>query len=332
IAGAGNDHRLGANEAPPAIISIFLGDMLTDIIEQVEKGSRKRTLKGGDLDLGARMLPHIPRHSGDRNRTSPFAFTGNKFEFRAVGSTAAVSWPNTVINAIVAESLSDIATQLEELVNRKTRPEKIESACERVLKGIIKEHKKVVFNGDNYSEDWQDEAAKRGLPNIKDSVDALPRLGTKKAKDVFKKFKILKPAEVDSRVTIFFEKLAHQLQIESEQMVLIGRQLILPAAYRQQTMFAEAVAAAEGAGVDTGPQRERLDAFVDLLGRFHVKLDELDTADNHADDDPKRHAKYLRDTIRPLMEDLRVLGDELETHVCADLWPLPSYRELLFLR
>ncbi|MEM7755077.1 MAG: glutamine synthetase III [Planctomycetota bacterium] len=332
IASAGNDHRLGANEAPPAIISIFLGDMLMDIVEQLEKGTPSRTLKGGAMDLGARTLPQIPRHSGDRNRTSPFAFTGNKFELRAVGSTAAVAWPNTVINAIVAESLDYIASELESTVNRKTRPEKVEAACKRVLKQVIKQHKKVIFNGDNYSDEWHAEAERRGLPNLKDSAAAIPVLGQKKSKDIFKKYKILTPAEVESRVAIFTEKYAMQLQIESEQMVLIARQLIIPAALRHQTLLAEAVAATQGAGVDAESEHRALEVFADLLGRFRAKVDALDEADNASHDDPAAHVKLFGSKIRPLMDDVRDLGDELETHVAADIWPLPSYREMLFIR
>jgi glutamine synthetase len=332
IASAGNDHRLGANEAPPAIISIFLGDMLMDIVEQLEKGTPSRTLKGGAMDLGARTLPQIPRHSGDRNRTSPFAFTGNKFELRAVGSSAAVAWPNTVINAIVAESLDYIATELEATVNKKQRPEKIEIACRRVLKAIIKQHKRVIFNGDNYSDEWHAEAEKRGLPNLKDSIAAIPALGTKQAKSVFKKYKILTPAEVDSRVAIFTEKYAMQLQIESEQMVLMSRQMIIPAAIRYLKLMSEAVGAAQGAGVEADSEVAALEAFVDLLGRFRERVNALDEADNASHDDPAAHLKLFSTTTRPLMEDVRELADELEIHVPSDLWPLPSYREMLFIR
>jgi glutamine synthetase len=332
IASAGNDHRLGANEAPPAIISIFLGDMLTDLVEQLEKGMPERTLKAGQLDLGARTLPQIPRHSGDRNRTSPFAFTGNKFEFRAVGSSAAVSWPNTVMNTIVAESLDYIAGELEQATTRKQRKESLETACKRVLKAIVKDHKRVIFNGDGYSEEWRQEAEKRGLPNLPDSVEALGVLNSRKARALFKKFKVLKPAELDSRTTIFFEKYAKQIQIESEQMVLLARQYILPAALRQQTLLAETVVATQGADVDAEPARTELRAFAGYVDRFRDLTDRLDEADNESDGDPVRHAEHLRSRVIPLMADLREAGDELETRVAADVWPLPSYREMLFIR
>ncbi|USN99067.1 MAG: glutamine synthetase III [Phycisphaeraceae bacterium] len=333
IASASNDHRLGANEAPPAIISIYLGDMLTDLVEQLEKGTPKRTLKGGALDLGARTLPQIPRHSGDRNRTSPFAFTGNKFEFRAVGSSAAVSWPNTVMNTIVAASLDSIASELEEATTRKQRKETLEAACKRVLKAIVKEHKRVIFNGDGYSEAWHAEAARRGLPNMRDSVTAFQVFGSRKAKALFKQYKVLSPAELDSRKHIFFEKYTKQIQIESEQMVLIARQHILPAAMRQQTELAEAVMATEGADVDASAARGALQAFSELVDQLRDKVDELDRLDDvHGGDDPAQHAKYLRDKVIPAMEDCRELADRVEVHVSADLWPLPSYREMLFIR
>ncbi|MBZ0171828.1 MAG: glutamine synthetase III [Phycisphaerales bacterium] len=333
IASAGNDHRLGANEAPPAIISIYLGEMLTDLVEQLEKGTPNRTLKGGALDLGALTLPQIPRHSGDRNRTSPFAFTGNKFEFRAVGSTAAVSWPNTVMNTIVAESLDHIATELEQATTRKQRRESLETACKRVLKSIVKEHKRVVFNGDGYSPDWHTEAERRGLPNLRDSVAAFHVFGSRRARTLFKQYKVLRPAELDSRKIIFFEKYTKQIQIESEQMVLMARQYILPAALLQQTLMAEAVVTTEGADVDASSSRAALQTYSDLVDLFRDKTDELDrVADEHLGDDPARHAKYLKEKVIPVMDDCRELGDRIETHVSADFWPFPSYREMLFIR
>ena len=336
IASAANDHRLGANEAPPAIISMFLGDMLMDIIDQLEKGAPKRTIKGKALDLGANTLPQVPRHSGDRNRTSPFAFTGNKLELRAVGSSSTVSWPNTVLNTIVAESLDYIATELEKATKANSKSKagakSLETACKALLKQIVKDHRAVLFDGDGYSDDWHKEAEKRGLPNLVDSVEALPRLKSKTARDLFKKYGVLTPPELDSRVNIFMEKYATTLQIESEQMVMMARQLILPAALQQQSLMADALAAAEGSGFEAEQQRAALGEFVDLVERFTQKTNDLDSADNFHTDDPFKHAKYLRDTVRPLMIELRELGDLLETHVAHELWPLPSYRELLFIR
>ena len=332
IASAANDHRLGANEAPPAIISIFLGDMLTDIVEQLEKGTPKRTLKGGAIDLGAMTLPQIPRHSGDRNRTSPFAFTGNKFEFRAVGSTASVSWPNTVMNTIVADSLDFIATELETATQKKSGRQSIETASKNLLKSLIKEHKRVIFNGDGYSKEWHDEATKRGLPNLVNSEQAYKVYSAKKAKDLFKKYKVLKPTELASRQHIFYEKYATQMQIESEQMVLIGRQYILPAAMKQQAIRAETVSVSEDAGVDVKAAKKELVEFAATVDAFRAAIDRLDKADDKKDQDPVKQSKYIVNTICPIMEECRTHGDRLETYIAADLWPLPSYREMLFIR
>lgn len=332
IASAANDHRLGANEAPPAIISAFLGDMLSDIIEQLEKGTPSRTLKGGALDLGSRSLPQIPRHSGDRNRTSPFAFTGNKFEFRAVGASATSAWPNTVLNTIVAESLDYLATQLEKMAGPNPDMDKLETAVKSVLKDVITQHKRIIFNGDNYSEAWHKDAEKRGLPNLKNSVDVLPILSSKKTKDIFEKYKVLSEAEVTSRANIFVHKYVTQLLIESEQMVLMGRTIILPAAIMHQKRLAETIAATREVNVECRDQEAMLADFVGLVSRFNTKLTELAEADNQHVHDAGKHAEYLKNTVIPLMNEVRALGDELETCVSADLWPLPSYRELLFIK
>ncbi|MCG8403944.1 MAG: glutamine synthetase III [Phycisphaerales bacterium] len=332
IASSGNDHRLGAAEAPPAIISIFLGDMLTDIVEQLEKGKPSRTIKGGALDLGAMSLPQIPRHSGDRNRTSPFAFTGNKFEFRAVGASATSAWPNTVLNTIAAESMDYLAGQLEKAAGKNPTPAKLESAVRSILKDIIKEHKRVIFNGDNYSEAWHKEAEKRGLPNLENSVKAIPILASKKSVAMFKKYKVLNKAEVDSRANIFMGRYVDQLLIESEQMVLMGRTMILPAALRHQKQLAETVATTQSAGVDCKDEKAMLEEFVDLVWRFNAALTALGEADNYRDDDLFKQGKYLKEKVVPLMDKLRETGDQLETQVAADLWPLPSYRDLLFIK
>ncbi len=333
IASANNDHRLGANEAPPAIISIFLGDMLSDIIDQLESGAPKRTLKGGKLDLGARSLPQLPRHSGDRNRTSPFAFTGNKFEFRAVGSSQASAWPMTVLNAAVAESLDFVATTLEKAVGKNGNPGKLETAVRDLLKRLIKEHKRVIFNGDGYSEAWHKEAEKRGLPHLRDSVEALPVLKSKKAVDLFSKYKILNRDETTSRALIFVEKYVKQVTIEAETMLSMARQMIVPAALLHQTRLAEAVAATQAADVDCEDQRQSLEEFVDLVGKFKVAADKLEHGlEHHGGDDPFAHAKHVKQHVKPAMADLRELGDELESLVSDDLWPMPKYRDLLFIK
>ena len=332
IASAGNDHRLGANEAPPAILSIFLGDMLTDLIEQLEKGAPTRTLRGGDIDLGALTLPAIPRDSGDRNRTSPFAFTGNKFEFRAVGASATSAWPNTVMNTIVAESLDVIATELEAKIDPTASKEAIETVVREVLQQVIRDHKRVIFNGDGYSDEWHKEAESRGLPNLKDSVQSIPRLESEEALALFENYNVLKPYEVKSRVNAALEKYAKQLLIESESMVLIANQMILPAALKQQTLMADAIRSATDAGVQCDDQREALRDFVDLVYRFNVSLSALAAADNYESEDPLELASYMKTSIAPLMDKLREFGDELETRVSREFWPMPSYRDLLFIK
>lgn len=332
IAGAGNDHRLGANEAPPAIISIFLGDMLSDIIDQLAKGKTSRTLKGGAMDLGASTIPNIPRHSGDRNRTSPFAFTGNKFEFRAVGSSQHVAWPLTVMNTIIAESISDVCDELEAAAGARPTPAKRHQAVKSVLQKTIKAHRRVVFDGDGYSEEWHAEAEKRGLPHLRDSVDALPVITSKSTVAAFRKFKVLTKAELESRRNTYTEQYGMRLRIESETMVLMGRQQILPAAAEHQARLAESVAATEAADVESPGLREELESFVDLVDRFRGALDALDEADNTEYAAASKDAEYMRDKVIPLMEDLRELGDELEARVSDTIWPLPSYRDLLYLK
>ncbi len=332
IASAPNDHRLGANEAPPAIISVFLGDMLQDILNQVEKGQLRRTLKGGVIDLGARTLPQLPRHSGDRNRTSPFAFTGNKFEFRAVGSSASIAWPNTVLNTIVAESLDYVATELERAVGKSPTPSRLQSAVLGLLKKLVKEHKRVIFGGDNYSEDWHKEAERRGLPHLRDTVDSLANLRLKKNSDLFRKYAVLNKAEYDSRVMISYEKYVKELTIEAESMVSMARIQILPAALTHQRRVAEAVVATEAAGVKAKDTLTALGEFVNLVTRFQEATATLEKAVGHHDDDPIKHATWIRDRVKPAMAQLRTYGDHLEGQVAADLWPLPTYREMLFLK
>jgi glutamine synthetase len=332
IASAANDHRLGANEAPPAIISIFLGKMLTDILDQVERGLPKRTIRGGTLDLGAKTLPQLPRHSGDRNRTSPFAFTGNKFEFRAVGSSASIAWPNTVLNTIVAESLDAVATELEQALGSRPTPARLQAAVITVLKRLIKQHKRVIFDGDNYSEEWHAEAERRGLPNLRDSVDAFHVLKAKKNVDLFRKYGILSKAEYDSRIHIAIEKFIKQLTIEAETMVSIARSQLLPAALEHQRRLAEAVAATKAAGVDPGESAQALREFVDLGNELRRRTAEVERLGAHHESDPSRHAAVLNKQLKPAMQRLRQVGDALEGLVAAELWPWPTYRDLLFLK
>ncbi len=333
IASASNDHRLGANEAPPAIMSIFLGDMLTDIMDQLEKGEARRTIKGGKLELGSAALPAIPRDTGDRNRTSPFAFTGNKFEFRAVGSSQASAWPNTVLNTIIAESIDFMATQIEKGAGKTPSPEKLKRVIADLLKKTVKQHKRVIFNGDGYSTAWHKEAEKRGLPHLRDSIDALPVIRGKKSMDLFAKYKVLSREETESRAVIFIEKYAKQVQIEAETMVSMARTMILPAAFTHQKRVGEAIQAAQGAGIDCEDQRQMLEEFVTLVNALRAKIEVLDkAAHHHAGDDPLDHAKHIKQHVKPAMADLRTVADELEAIVADDLWPMPKYRDLLFIK
>jgi glutamine synthetase len=332
IASAANDHRLGANEAPPAIISIFLGDMLGDILDQVEKGSPRRTLQGGTLQLGARTLPQLPRHSGDRNRTSPFAFTGNKFEFRAVGSSQSIAWPATVLNTIVAESLDYLAGELEQAAGRRPSAVKQQEAVLTVLKKVLKAHKRVIFDGDGYSEAWHKEAERRGLPTLKDSVAAFPVLKARKTVTLFEKYGVLSKAEVESRWHIAVEKYVKQMAIEAETMVAMARSMILPAALQHQTLMAETVAATESADVACKEEKKALAEFVALVAGFRAAIAKLEKLVAHGDGEPEAHAEQVARKLKPAMDELRSIADQLEVHTAAELWPVPTYRELLFLK
>jgi len=333
VADAGNDHRLGANEAPPAIISIFLGDMLTDIVQQLETGKPTSTKKGGALDLGAKTLPQIPRHAGDRNRTSPFAFTGNKFEFRAVGSSASVAWPNTVLNTIVAESLDWMAGEIERRAGAKPSADDLRSAIGDVLKDVVTTHKRVLFDGDNYSAEWKTEAEQRGLPILPDTVAALAAWSRDGVSELFGKFKVLNKPELQSRQWIFYEKYVKQMLIEAETMVEAARRQILPAALQHQTLLAEAIGGAKRAGVESPEQTKMLQEWVDLVTEFRAASDTLAAAVvAKSPHEPRAHAEYLSAEVKPAMAVLRTLGDRLESGVADDLWPLPTYRELLFVK
>ncbi len=333
VASANNDHRLGANEAPPAIMSIFLGDMLTDIIEQIESGSPKSTMKGGKLDLGSRMLPQIPRHTGDRNRTSPFAFTGNKFEFRAVGSSQAVAWPATVLNTIVAESLDFVATELEKSLGKNASEAKLQQVVKGLLQKLVKQHKRVIFNGDGYDKAWHNEAEKkRKLPNLRNSVDALPVMGSKKNVELFKKYGVLNKEETESREHIYVEKYNKQVMIEAETAALMARTLVLPAAIRQQTEIATAVGASEAADIDVSSLHDELEEFNDLISTLRARIGKLEKANDVEVADEHKKSVHIRDNVLTAMLSLREVVDELETRISHDLWPLPSYRDMLSIR
>jgi len=333
IASAHNDHRLGANEAPPAIISIFLGDQLNDIIEQIEKGGAKSSKQGGLFETGVSILPKIPKEAGDRNRTSPFAFTGNKFEFRAVGSSANIAGPNTILNTIVAESLDYIATNLEKAVGGDSDPKKLAKAIQDLLPGIIKENKKVVFNGNNYTEEWHKEAEKRGLPNLKNTVDSLPSIIKKETVDLLTKYKVYTEKELQSRYVILAENYTKTIDIEGQTALNIARTMILPAAMRYQRELGESIAAAKAAGAGTPAGLETFGTLVSTINDFQRGISALEKVlGHHNDGDAYAHAKHMRDHVVTAMAELRKSGDKLETIIADDLWPLPTYREMLFVR
>ena len=330
VSGAANDHRLGANEAPPAIISVFLGDQLSDIIDQIEKGGAKSTKQGGFMEIGVSVLPKLPKDAGDRNRTSPFAFTGNKFEFRAVGGSQSIAAPNTVLNTIVAESLDFIATNLEKA---KAAGKDITKALQELLPGIIKESKKVLFNGDNYTAEWHKEAEKRGLPNLRNTVECLPVITRKDSVELFTKYKVYSERELQSRLAILAENYVKTVAIEGKMTAFMARTMILPAAIRYQGEVATAVNATKAAGVDNAAQADLLRSLSGTISEFQKATADLDHAiGHHAEGEPMDHAKFSRDKILPAMAAVRALGDKLETVVADDLWPLPTYREMLFIK
>ena len=329
IASAGNDHRLGANEAPPAILSIFLGDMLTDIFEQIEKGGAKSTKHGGELDTGVLVLPKLPRDAGDRNRTSPFAFTGNKFEFRAVSSNQSIGYPNIVLNLAVTESIDYIATELEKAVKAgKT----LNVAVAELLPKVIKENKQIIFNGNGYSKEWEKEAGKRKLLNLKNTVDALPQLVTKDAIKLFETYKILNERELHARYEIMVETYNKTVNVEGQLMVLMANRYILPAALEYQKNVAQSVAAVKSAGGKSEAGNKTLDALIKLVDEFKRRTDRLAKALDHESDSAEKHAKHFRDVVVTAMADLRETGDKLEVMVPHESWPLATYREMLFIK
>jgi glutamine synthetase len=330
IASAGNDHRLGANEAPPAILSVFLGDQLTDIFEQIEKGSAKSTKHGGTLDVGVSVLPKLPRDAGDRNRTSPFAFTGNKFEFRAVSSGQNIALPNTMLNAAMADALDGIATELEAATKKG---EDLNKAVARLLTKVVKEHKRIVFNGNNYAPEWEKEAGKRKLLNHKNTVDALPELISKEAVALLEKYKILNEREIHARYEVFLENYNKTVNVEGQLMVLMANRYIMPAALEYQRRIGQSVAAVKQAGGSSAQGKKLLSTYTKLVDRFKTQADALAAAlENHASGSAEKHAKYMRDKVIPAMAKLRAVGDEIEVLTPHEIWPLPTYREMLFVK
>ncbi|HEY7289418.1 MAG TPA: glutamine synthetase III [Vicinamibacterales bacterium] len=330
IASAGNDHRLGANEAPPAIISIFLGDMLTDIFDQIEKGGARSTKQGGVLDTGVMALPKLPRDPGDRNRTSPFAFTGNKFEFRAVSSNQSIGYPNIALNMAVTESLDHMASEME----KATKGGKsLEQAVAELLPKVIKDNKRIIFNGNGYSKEWEKEAGKRGLLNLKNTVDALPQLVSKDTVALFETYKVLNEREVHARFEIMLETYNKTVNVEGQLMVLIADRYILPAAFEYMKQVAQSVAAVKAAGGKSVEGKKVLDALTKRIDQLRQRSDKLAKVLAHdGGGDAAKHAKHYRDAVIPAMDDLREVGDHIELMMPHELWPLPTYREMLFIK
>jgi glutamine synthetase len=332
VASAGNDHRLGANEAPPAIISVFLGDMLNDIFDQLEHGEAKTTKQGGQLLLGSHVLPEIPRHSGDRNRTSPFAFTGNKFEFRAVGSSASIAWPNTVLNVIVAESLDYMATELEKRAGQKPSQAKLTAAVKALLREVVKQHRRVVFDGDNYSPAWHREAQRRGLPHLRTTIDAIAALESAEAQALFERYHVLSKRELQARVDVNFERYNRVVAIEARTLVSMLKREVLPAALRFQGELGHAVAATTKAGVKCPDSKAQLQEVVRLIGQLRQAIRAVEQAEAEPAGNGARHARHLRDKLLPAMARARHVSDTLEQLIPDDLWPLPRYSEMLFVK
>lgn len=327
VAHAGNDHRLGANEAPPAILSIFLGDQLTAIIEQLASGGKVESSEGGELKLGVNTLPPLPRDTTDRNRTSPFAFTGNKFEFRMVGSSQSMSGPNFSLNAIVSDVLSEIAGELEGAADPHAR-------ATEILQAIASEHGRIIFNGDNYSREWEEEAARRGLPNVKNSVDSLNTMVTDEVISLFKRHCILSEQELRARHEIFLERYSKTIRIEALTMISMAKRQIMPAAIEYSGMVANAASIIKGMGARAGSHVRALEIVTGFIADLqdHILILEEATAKADSIGETKQAAEFYRDTVIPAMETLRATADSLEMIVDAKLWPLPSYADMLFLR
>lgn len=323
----GNDHRLGANEAPPAIISIFLGDQLTDIVEQLENGAATSSKQGGELRISASTLPALPKDNTDRNRTSPFAFTGNKFEFRMVASSLSIAGPNTVLNTIVAEALKEIADRLEKSVN-------FNSEVQAILQEIVKKHKRIIFNGNNYSDEWVKEAEKRGLPNIRSFVEAVPFLISDKSIALFEGHSVLNKTELHSRYEILLEQYIKTINIEALTMLDMAKKQILPAVFKYSTIVAQSINEIKTTGVDvsTSVQADLLKEISEVLVSFKANITKLEKALEIANfkDDIYERALAFRNEVFSVMNDLRIDGDKLETLVDSSMWPIPTYSEMLF--
>lgn len=338
IAFAGNDHRLGANEAPPAIMSIYLGDKLTQVVEALISGKKEISVQSGTLQFGVTSLPELPRDDSDRNRTSPFAFTGNKFEFRAVGSSQSIAWPNAVLNTIVAESLDYVASEIEKLVKSGTD---LGVAVEKVVRETLSENKRILFNGDNYSREWHEEAERRGLPNLKTTPEALPCLVDKETLALFKKYEVLENEELVSRYHINLEAYCKTVNIESLLTANMARTMILPAALDYQQKVAQTIATTRAAvnGVNLSTQEHLLKELCEKICSLQSAIDKLESMVKEAHHEESgdheaenlNRARFFEQKVIPAMNAVRAFADELELIVDDSLWPLPKFREMLYV-
>ncbi len=324
----GNDHRLGANEAPPAIISIFLGEQLEDVVNQlIETGEATSVKEGGRLRTGVKTLPDFKKDATDRNRTSPFAFTGNKFEFRMVGSADSIASPNTTLNAIVAEAFCEAADRLEKVAEKD-----LELAIHDLIKEYMAEHQRIIFNGNGYADEWVEEAERRGLPNIKSMIEAAGTLTTDKAVRLFEKFHIFTKVELESREEIIYETYAKTINIEALAMIDMAGKQIIPAVVKYSRILADTVNAVREAGVDPVVQVELLQKVNVKLAAMQAALRRLEEVEEYASamTDIKAQAFYYKDTVKVVMEELRAPADELEMIVDRKIWPIPTYGELMY--
>ena len=329
IASSGNDHRLGANEAPPAIISIFLGEQLTDVFEQIEQGSITGSKSTGTLTIGVDTLPPLPKHAGDRNRTSPFAFTGNKFEFRAVGSSQSIAGPLVTLNTIVAESLDFFATKLDKATGGDQA--QLATAVEQLLNQEIAAHKKVIFNGNGYSAEWQAEAARRGLPNLRSTPESLAVLIDPQNISLFEKYGVLSSREMESRHEIYMERYSKDISTEAHTALEMARKIILPAGYRYQGELVDTASKLSSLGQPA--HLGTLEKLTALVNTCEQRIDALQAAV----DEPVRggvaaEAAHAHAMIIPALSALRETADQMEPLLPDDLWALPTYAEMLFIK
>ena len=326
-ADVGNDHRLGANEAPPAIVSVYLGEQLQDVLSQlISTGEATHSLAGQKLETGVKTLPDFMKDATDRNRTSPFAFTGNKFEFRMVGSQDSIAQPNVVLNTIVAEAFAEVCDVLE-------KADDFDMAVHDLIKEYATEHQRIVFNGNGYSDEWVAEAERRGLPNIRSMVDAIPALNTEKSVKLFEKFKVFTKAELDSRVEIEYETYSKEINIEARAAIDIATKQIIPAVIKYTTVLAESITSVKAAcGADVSAQTEILTQVSSLLADSKKALAKLQEVTEKAAEmeEGRDQAVYYRDEVKTAMDELRAPIDKLEMLVDKSMWPMPSYGDLLF--